>query len=80
MMADVIQVMDNVKSGIYSFYGRHNLTFGFLRHCAQYGHYFLTQLCAATCCQFTVLTWPTLQIARWYGEVTRKGKVRCGQS
>jgi len=70
MMADVMQVIDYIISGIYSFYVRHNLTVGFLRHCTQYRHYFLTQLSAATCCQFTVLTWPTLPTAHWCGEVT----------
>ena len=59
----VKQVMNNIKWGIYSFYVRHNLTVGFLRHCAQYGHYFIRQLSAATCCQFTVLTWPTVLTA-----------------
>jgi hypothetical protein len=34
MMADVMQVMNNIKLGIYSFYVPHNLTVGFLRHCA----------------------------------------------
>jgi hypothetical protein len=58
VVADGMQVMNNIKCGIYSFYVRHNLTVGYLRHSAQYGHYFIRQLSAATCCQFTVLTWP----------------------
>ena len=41
MMADVKQLMNNIKSGIYSFYVRQNLRGGFLRHCAHYGHYFI---------------------------------------
>jgi hypothetical protein len=32
MMADIMQVMDIIKCGIYSFYVRQNLTVGFLRH------------------------------------------------
>ena len=48
MVADVMQVMNNTKCGIYSFYGRLNLTVGFLRYCTQYGHYFIRQLSAAT--------------------------------
>jgi hypothetical protein len=32
-MADVVQGLDNIKSGIYNFYIHHNLTVGFLRHC-----------------------------------------------
>jgi len=44
---------------------RHNLTAGFPRHCAQYGHYFIGQPSAATCCQFTVLTLPTVPTAQW---------------
>jgi len=65
MVADGMQVMDNIKCGIYIFYVRHNLTVGFLRHYAQYGHYFIRQLSAATHCQFTVLTWPTVLTANW---------------
>jgi len=41
MVAGGMQVIDNIKCGIYSFYVRHNLTVGFPRHCAQYGHYFI---------------------------------------
>ena len=44
MVADGMQVMNNIKCGIYSFCVRHNLTVGLLRHCAQYGHYFIRQL------------------------------------
>ena len=40
-VAEAMQVMNNIKFGIYSFYVRHNLTVGFLRHCAQYDHYFI---------------------------------------
>jgi len=45
MVADVMQVMNNIKCGIYCFYVRHILTVGFPRHCAKYGHYFIRQLC-----------------------------------
>jgi hypothetical protein len=48
MVVDGMQVMNNIKCGIYSFYVRHNLTVGFLRHCSQYGHYFIRQLSVAT--------------------------------
>jgi len=34
MMVDVKQLINNIKSGIYSFWARHNLIGGFLRHCA----------------------------------------------
>ena len=70
MVAEVMQVMNNIKYGIYSFYVCHNLTVCFPRHCAQYSHYFIRQLSAATCCQFTVLTRPTVLTANWRGEVT----------
>jgi hypothetical protein len=63
MVADGMQGMNNIKCAIDSFYVRHNLTVGLLRHCAQYGHYFMRQLSAATCCRFTVLTWPTVPTA-----------------
>ena len=76
LVADVMQELNNIKYGIYSFYVRHNLTVGFPRHCAQYGHYFIRQLSAATCCQFTVLTWPTVLTANWRGEVTTKSDER----
>ena len=76
MVADGMQVMNNIKCGIYSFYVHHNLTVGFPRHCAQYGHYFIRQLSAATCCQFTVLTWPTVPTAHWCGEVTAESDGR----
>jgi hypothetical protein len=76
MVAEVMQVMNNIKCGIYSFYVRHNLTVGFPPHCAQYGHYFMRQLSAATCCQFTVLTWPTVLTANWRGEVTTESDER----
>jgi len=68
MMADVMQVMNIIKCGIYSFYVRHNLTVGFLRHCAQYCHYFIRHS-AATCCQFTVLIWPNVPLAHWCSEL-----------
>jgi len=35
MVTDGMQVMNNIKCGIYSFYIRQNLTVGFLRHCTQ---------------------------------------------
>jgi hypothetical protein len=70
MVADAMQVMNCIKCGIYNFYVCHSLTVGFLRHCAQYGHYFIRQLSAATCCPFTVLTRSTAQTAHWHGEVT----------
>ena len=76
MMADVMKVMNNMKYGIYIFYVRHNLTVGFPRHWAQHGHYFIRQLSAATCCQFTVLTWPTVLTANWSGEVTTENDER----
>ena len=60
VVADVMQVMSNIECGVYSFYVRHNLTVGFLRHNAQYCHYFIRPLSAATCCQFTLLTWTTV--------------------
>ena len=50
--------------------------FSFPRHCAQYGHYFIRQLSAATCCQFTVLKWPTVPTAHWCGEVTAESDGR----
>ena len=40
-VADGMQVMNSIKCWIYSFYVRHNLTVGLLRHCAQYGYYFI---------------------------------------
>ena len=76
MVADVMQVMNNIKCGIYSFYVHHNLTVGFPRHSAKYGHYFIRQLSAATCCQFTVLIWPTVLTANWRGEVTKESDER----
>jgi hypothetical protein len=76
VVADGRQVMNNIKCGIYSFYVRHNLTVGFPRHCAQYGHYFVRELSAATCCQFTVLTWSTVQTANWCCEVTAESDGR----
>jgi len=76
VVAEVMQVMNNIKRGIYSFYVSHNLTVCFLRHCAQYGHYFIKQLSAATCCQFTVLTWPTVPTAHWCGEMTTESDER----
>jgi hypothetical protein len=76
MVADVMQVINSIKCGIYCFYVRHNLTVGFLRHCDQYGHYFIRQLSAATCCQFTVLTSPTVLTANWCGEVTTESDER----
>jgi hypothetical protein len=41
LVADGMQVMDNIKCGVYSFYVRQNLTVDFPRHCDQYGHYFI---------------------------------------
>jgi hypothetical protein len=76
MLADVMQVLNNIKYWIYSFYVRQNLTVAFPRHCAQYGHYFIRQLSAATCCQFTVLTWPTGLTANWRGEMTTESDER----
>jgi hypothetical protein len=76
MVTEGMQVMNNIKFGIYSFYVRHNLTVGFLRHCVQYGNYFIRQLSAATCCQFTVLTWPTVLTAYWGGELTTESDER----
>ena len=70
MVADVMQVMRNIKCWIYSFYVRQNLTVVFPCHCAQCGHYFIRQLSAAFCCHFTVLTWPTVLIVNGRGEVT----------
>ena len=35
MVADGMQVMNNIKCGIYSFYVRHKFTVGFLRNSAQ---------------------------------------------
>jgi hypothetical protein len=75
-VADGMQVMSNIECGIYSFYVRHNLTVGFPRHNAQYGHYFIRQLSAATCCQFTLLTWPTVLTGNWRGEVTTESDER----
>jgi len=71
-----MQVMYNIKYGIYSFYVRQNLTVGFLRHCAQYCNYFIRQLSAATCCQFKVLTWPTVLTFNWRGEVRTESDER----
>ena len=34
------------------------------------GQLHLVELSAATCCQFPVLTWPTVLTAHWCGEVT----------
>jgi hypothetical protein len=48
MVAEGMQGMDNIKCEIYSFYFRPNLAFGFPRHCAQYGHYFIRQLSAVS--------------------------------
>jgi len=76
MVADVMQVMNSIKCGIYCFYVLHNLTVGFLRHCAQNSHYFIRQLSAATCCQFTVLTWPTVLTAHGRVEVTTESDER----
>ena len=76
MVAYGMQVMNNIKCEIYRFYVRHNLTVGFPRHYAQYGHYFIRQLSAATCCQFTVLTWHTVLTANWCGEVTAESNER----
>ena len=76
MVADVTQVMNSIKCGIYCFYVLHNLTVGFLRHCAQNSHYFIRQLSAATRCQFTVLTNPTVPTAHWCGEVTTESDER----
>jgi len=49
----------------------HNLTVGCPRHSLQYNHYFIRQLSAATCCQFTALPWPTVLSVKWRGQVTR---------
>ena len=76
MVADVMRVMNNIKCEICSFYVRHNLTVGFPRQCAQYSHYFIRQLSAASCCQFTVLTWPTVPTANWRWEVTTESDER----
>jgi len=76
MLADVMQVMNNIKYGFYNVYVLHKLTVGFPRHCAQYGHYFIRQLSAATCCQLTILTWPTVLTANWRGEVTTESDER----
>ena len=76
MVTDGMQVMNNIECGIYSFYVRHNFTVGFPSHRAQYGHYFITQLSAVTCCQLTVLTWPTVLTANWRGEVTTESDER----
>ena len=76
MLADLVHVMNIIKCGTYSFYFYHNLTVSFPRHCAQYVHYFIRQLSAATCCQFTVLTWPTVLTANWRGEVTTESDER----
>ena len=54
MVADGMQVMNNIECGIYSFYVHKNLTVCFPHHSALYFHYFIRQLSAATCCQFTV--------------------------
>jgi hypothetical protein len=58
------------------FFVRHNLKVGFARHWAQYGHYFIRQLYAATCCPFTVLTLPTAPAAHWFGEVKTESDER----
>jgi len=76
VVADGMQVMNNIKFVIYCFYARHNLKVGFPRLCAQYGHYFIRQLSAATRCQFTVLTWPTVPTAHWCDEVTAESDGR----
>jgi len=76
VVAEGIQVTNNIKCGIYSFYFRHSLTVGFPRNFAQYGHYFIRKLSAATCCQFTVLTWPTVPTVHWCGEVTMESDGR----
>jgi len=76
MLADGMHAECNIKCGFYSFYVRHNLTVGFPRDCAQYGHYFIRQLSAATCCQFTVLTWSTVLTANWRGEETTESDER----
>jgi hypothetical protein len=76
MVAGGMQVMDNIECGIYSFHFRHNLTVGFPRHCAQYGHYFIRKLSVATCCQFTVLIWPTVPTVQWRGEVKTESDER----
>jgi hypothetical protein len=70
------EVMNNIKCGIYCVYVPQYLTVGFLRHSAQYSHYFIRQLSAATCCQFTVLTWPTVPTARCCGKVTAESDGR----
>jgi len=41
MVAGGMQVMNNFKCGIHSFIVCHNLTIGFLYHCALYIHYFI---------------------------------------
>ena len=76
MLADLMRVMNIIKYGTYSFYFHHNLTVSFPRHCAQYVHYIIRQLSAATCCQFTVLTWLTVLTANWRGEVTTESDER----
>jgi len=76
MVTDGMQVMDNIKFGIYSFYVRQNLTIVSPRHCAQYSHYFIRQRSAATHCQFTVLTWPIVLTTNWRGEVTTERNER----
>ena len=76
MVADGMQVMTNNKSPIYSFQFRHNLTVGFVSHCAQYGHYFIRQLSAATCRLFSVLTWPSPLTAHWCDEVLTESDER----
>jgi hypothetical protein len=69
MVADGIEVMNNIKLCIYCFYVSHNLTVGLPRHSAQYGLYFIRQMSVATCCHFTVLKWPTVPTAHWCVEV-----------
>jgi len=76
MVADGMQVMNNIKWGIYRFYVRHNLTVGFPRHCALYCHYITRQLSAATCCQFTVNNMATVLTANWRGGVTTESEER----
>jgi hypothetical protein len=76
VVADGMQVINDIKLGIYSFYVRHNLPVDSPRHCAQYGHYFIRQLSAATCCQFTVFIWPSVPTAHWCGEVTTESDGR----
>ena len=41
MVAEVMQVIDNIKCGIYTFYVSQNLTVGFQRQSDQYDHYFI---------------------------------------